>query len=313
MEQTNSMVEQIGRVVANELLKNRAVYLPSIGSLYVDTLPSQIASSGGEISPPRCVVKYSEEAKCGSFVDVLTRVGSCDKATAENIYERWLDKVKTPQGADITAVGSIVNGRFKIASTLDGALNPEQWAKLRLKKRNGRWGWIAASVLCCVVVGLLVNFSTQWFLGDDSDDVEHQLVVETVEASHALLPEKTEEVTTVVDTTKVVEVAEVVDSVNLDEQQVAPAVRLESTPAPEVNDNPIYRVVFGVFSTMENAQSAAEEAYKLNIDVTTKIRPFGDKFMVNVFESDQIEECKSFMANNRVAYPDAWISKRRVE
>ncbi len=298
MEQTKSMVEQIGRVVANELIKNQVVYLPTIGSLYVDLLPSQLNSSSGVLTPPRSVVKYSAEARGESFIEVLSRVGSCDIATAEDIYSRWLDRVQTPSGAEIVGVGAIKNSSFAIEQQLDAMINPEEYKKMKLKKRTGRWIWIAASIICCAFVGLVANYATQWFLSKQDNKTQ-------VQTAEVVTPQNAEVVQ---------EKLPVGDQPTEFEQSVS----AQQTDGPsatatwKVDPNGRYRVVYGVFSTSENARKAGLEANKMGGEGTqVVVRPFGTKYMVNLLESDDIEVCKAFIERNRDIFSDMWISKRR--
>ncbi|MFR9602244.1 MAG: hypothetical protein SNG02_00040 [Rikenellaceae bacterium] len=307
MEQTKSMVEQIGRVVANELVKNQVVFLPSIGSLYVDMLPSQLNSTSGVLTPPRSVVKFDAGARGESMINVLMRVGSCGQAAAADIYSRWLDRVLTPTGAEIAGVGVIKNSSFTIDQQLDVMINPEEYKKMKLIKRTGRWIWIAVSIVCCVFVGLVANYATQWYLS--SKDRKPQVQTAEMVAPQRAEVAEAEELPVGDQSTQP---AEVDPSVSTEQQGEIFATLGPKAPTWKVDKNGRYRVVYGVFSTLDNATRAGQEAHKMGGEGTQiTVRPFGAKYMVNLIESDDIEVCKAFIERNRAIFPDMWISKRR--
>ncbi|MFI3282396.1 MAG: hypothetical protein SNG10_02560 [Rikenellaceae bacterium] len=292
MKQKTNLTAQIDKIVADTLLKSQAIYLPSLGTLYVDSLPSKVASSGRKITPPKYVVKYSSQQKGVSLVEVIMTVGRCDNATAERLYAKWFEEVKRANGAVIEGVGEIVNKNFNIASSLEMTLNPESYRVLKLKKRRGGWIWIAASIAVCAVVGVAANYLVQQvYLSKGSEIVEqidNEVVVEyPLVESEQLVETQIEEVDTA--------------------QQL-----ICTLPPPEVESRR-YRVVYGVFSTEENAQKGAQLAYDANSEVIARVRPFGKMFMVSIFESEDVGSSKDFIERNKDIYTDLWIHKRRGE
>ncbi len=293
------MAEQtskINKIVANALIKNQAIFLPSLGSLSVETLASKLNSSTSQITPPKYVVKFSSEQRGVSLIDIIEDVAGVTTPQAGTIYSEWLDSVVTPQGANIEGVGAIVNKNFNIATPLDSALNPEQHRIIKLKRRRGGWIWIAASIVVCVVVGLGANYGVQGYLSKPKPKVERvaEVVVEPIEQ------EPTPEELIETDTTALVESPDT-------------TLRLECTTPPEVVENPRYRVVCGVFSTPENAQKGAENAHQTNPKIIADVRPFGDKFMVSIYSCEDAASAKAFIEENSAEYPDLWIYKRRGE
>ncbi|MFI3301687.1 MAG: hypothetical protein SNH35_03345 [Rikenellaceae bacterium] len=284
----NNISVQIGNIVANALLSKSSIYLPRIGSLQVDSIPSKLKSSGRIITPPSYVVKFSSAEVGVNIIDIISSACGGDNAVAESIYGQWVDSISTSQDVVIEGVGTLKNKTFVLTPEFNSILNPEALRELRLKRRRGGLVWVVLSVVACVVVGLGANYISKIYVSSPKVEIEQaepQVGIAEVEQPP------------VVDSVEVVEVESPV-------KPVEPVVVVE---------NPRYRLVYGVFSTVENAQKAVDTISKKSPSVTTNIRPYGKLFMVSVLESDSVEDCKSFMEQNKNTYPDLWISKRRGE
>ncbi len=281
MESAESVALQIGNIVANAIIKNQSIYLPSIGSLRLDTVASKLNSRSGVITPPRYVVKFSSSEVGTSLVELISTQGGCDIATAESVYTQWIEGSKSEKGVVIAGVGRLANNIFTPTAEFNAALNPEAQKQLVLKRRRGGMVWIALSVVVCVCVGLAANeISKRVISSPKPAPVAEVIVVEE--------PEVVEVKEAEVETPRVEEVA----------------------PTPS---NPRYRLVYGVFSTMENAQKAVAEVAQKSPSTKANVRPYGKYFMVNVVESDVVEKCNVFMLQHQELFPELWISKRRGE
>ncbi len=283
---SDNMVVQIGNIVANALIKNESIHLPTVGSLYVDKTSSKLTSSGKVITPPQHIVKFSSSQIGVSIVEIISFIGKCDTPTAETIYSQWLDRVKIEGGLEIAGVGLLKNKNFKLSESLRATLNPEIYKELRIKKRNHELLLVTLSIVLCVCVGVGVHQAFRWFSSSSKTQIRSAAIE---------LPHKQKEV-----------VAEVVQ---VDSTQ---DVVIAQQPIVEVK-NPRYRLVYGVFSTKENANKAVSDIARKSPDIEPTIRPYGDLFMVNLMESDAIIDCKKFMEQNKEDYPELWISKRRGE
>ena len=72
-----------------------------------------------------------------------------------------------------------------------------------------------------------------------------------------------------------------------------------------------YYVVMGIFSTEENAQRAVAQAESRIQDVSCKVLPFKDKYMVTLFGSDKIGDCNAYANSYRDIYADLWVYKKK--
>ena len=66
-------------------------------------------------------------------------------------------------------------------------------------------------------------------------------------------------------------------------------------------------VVFGVFSTEENAVRCREQLLREMPSLAVSIYPFGAKFMVSPYAAQGRDACENFMREHRSVWPDLWI------
>ena len=69
-----------------------------------------------------------------------------------------------------------------------------------------------------------------------------------------------------------------------------------------------YYVVFGVFSTADNASRFIERTVTANPAVVCRAYLFSDgKILISGFESDERAAAETFMKENRAICPEMWI------
>lgn len=329
---------QISKIIANSLIKNQAIFLPSIGSLSVDSEPSTLDSSSGEITPPRYIVLFETQQKGRSIVELISQTGGVDTPQAESIYRAWLDQCVTPNGVNIKGIGTIANNKFSISQNLSNFLNPESLKALKLKRRRNNLVWITASVIIGVAIGLIANYSSKAYLNKTSsakvvatassvrpqvpqtDEMNRPAQIDqidqtaqTSQADQANQTSQTDNLKSIAGDNKASSSSSSSTTSSTTTSTLSSTTQLECTTPPSANENPTYRVVYGVFSTAENAQKGAELAYNANNEVIAKVTPFGTKFMVSIFGTDDIAEAKSFIERNSSIYEELWIHKRRGE
>jgi len=70
-------------------------------------------------------------------------------------------------------------------------------------------------------------------------------------------------------------------------------------------------VVFGVFSTEENAARCREQLLREAPSLAVGVYPFGAKYMVSPFAAQDRGVCERFAREHRSAWPDLWIYAKK--
>lgn len=70
-------------------------------------------------------------------------------------------------------------------------------------------------------------------------------------------------------------------------------------------------VVFGVFSTGENAARCREQLLRNWPSLTVGVYPFGAKYMVSPFAAQDRADCERFMREHRPVWSDLWIYAKK--
>ncbi len=288
MEQNNNtMASQVGKIVANTLLKNQAIYLPKLGSFSIETFSSKV--KGANLAAPRRVVKYKESSEGMSIIDIIMRLSECEREVATELYTSWQVEATKNGVVEIVGVGSIANSKFTVATQFSAQLNPESPKSIALKKRKNSLMWVVLSIVGGVLVGVVANYMIQ---GINSNEEPKEVKKSVVEQP------KLEVVT---------------DGVSTPPAKEAPVAKQAPVAKPVVQKaaDSRYRVICGVFSSEENAQKESADAVKKNSSVVAEILPLGKMFMVCVFSSNNQAECRKFMEANIDKYGDLWLQTKR--
>lgn len=294
------MIEEVNKIIYNMLISGRGVFLPGVGTLFIERQGARRIDKNRLMSP-RNVVAFSSQEQAPSLVDEIVAIAGCQRQQAEDIFERWI--AKTREGADVTIGGvGVLRGKSFIADkTFNSTINPKGVRTLVVRRQSSH-AWIYAVCGVAVAVALAFFAYLQW--GDSwgidqanvaSDKPQEQTV--TAEPAVDPVAERNEE-----------QVAgRSAEPLSATEQAASPDVQ------PQVVQNKAYAyyVVMGVFSSEQNAQRAVEQLRSKIKDAAAEVRPFGDKYMVTAFGSDQREECNVFVRSYHDIYPDLWIYNKK--
>lgn len=158
----NSMVEQVNRLVGNLLAANSVVWLPDVGTLRVERQAARRLSRR-EVQPPVRLVNISSQRSGESLVDAIARAARCDQATAEDIYARWLSRVRTENGVVMEGVGELKFKNFTPDEAFDRRLNPQGRRPMRVHTpRRLDWSvWVGLVAAVLAVGGLVYQFGLE--------------------------------------------------------------------------------------------------------------------------------------------------------
>ena len=274
------MVGEVNKIIYNMLISGKGVFMPEVGTLYIERQGARKISSNKMLGP-RNVVRFSKREQAPSLVSEIVNIAGCDQAQAQDIYNRWLSKVSEGGKVVIGDIGAINGENFAVDQGFASAINPKGVKTLVIRRSSNKWLYAICAV--CVVAALGICAYLVW--GDslvgvpEVGDVSAQqtVVADAVEPSDSLAVESAE-----------------------------PAQ--EAVVEPVAKSYPYY-VVMGVFSTPENAERAVAQVQKAIKDADCKVLPFKGKHMVTIFGSENVGDCNAFARSYKDIYPDLWVTK----
>ena len=283
------MIEEVNKIIYNMLISGRGVFLPGVGTLFIERQGARRIDKNRLMSP-RNVVTFSSREQAPSLVDEIVAIAGCQRAQAEDIYERWI--AKTREGADVTVGGvGVLRGKsFIVDKVFNSTINPKGVRTLVVRKKSS-YAWIYAVCGVAVAIALAFFVYLQW-----GDSWEFAKTNKSELASEQHVAEQP---------------AEAVSETGVDAEAVAEPVAPVEQPQVAQSRTYAYYVVMGVFSSEQNAQRAVEQLRANIKDAGAEVLPFGDKYMVTAFGSDKREECNVFVRSYHDIYPDLWIYNKK--
>ena len=334
------MVDEVNRLVGNLLAAGSGVFLPGVGSLFVERRGARRLSKRS-VQPPCRVVSFSSQQQGVSLADELARTLHCDAAGAQDVYDRWLSRTREGDVLTIEGVGVLKFKNFTLAPAFDRLLNPQGHEPVRIKPAR-RLDWALWVGIAAIVIA--AGFGGAEFLRINSSDIPEPgaaaEVARTLPAADAGIPADSSATAGVTDDgtatavagTKAAETdvagssaagaAGTADSAG--DRADAAVTRADAKPAglrpgsaARVSTEPAslvsgHRYVgLGVFSTPDNAARAAADAEARDASVRCGVYRFCNKFMVSPFEAPDAEACTLFIRNYSDRFPGLWTYTAR--
>lgn len=296
------MVNEVNKIIYNRLITEREITLPGVGSLSLVRHAASM-SSREVIAAPRLTIEFSSHAEGCSVVDAIAVIGGTDTATAEDIYSRWLEKVRSGSTLTIEGVGILRNKSFEVDKELLSMLNGTSATHVNVvRRKKGRtmlWVGLTLSIIALIVsIAAIFNIDIS-AISDKATNADKQ--VETTVENIVVEP-VAEDVASNEPTTDMEE--------DIHTQDV---VAVESVEVATVADNWTMRddihhwVVAGSYSTMSNAESAAETITTKYQDIDCKIVTLGKMYAVAIYGSSDRDDCVQYMRKYHKNFGEAWI------
>lgn len=284
------MVNEVNKIIYNTLITQRAVTLPSVGTLSLERHAASMSAKDA-VAAPKLSILFSSHAVAVSVIDVIANVGGVDVAVAEDIYLRWLERVRSGSTLTIEGVGLLRNKNFEMDGELANLLNGATPTHVTIRRRRrGRVALWVGLVLSIVALGVSIAA-----LLDNGEECVETAVVEPVE-------EVVNEDIVVDDVAEDIEEVVVSEVAVEDAEEVVPAVDNWT-----MRDDIRHWVVAGSYSTMENAERAVAAIEEQYADVHCKIFTLGKMFAVAIYGSNDLEECSKYKQEHRKKFEQCWI------
>lgn len=294
------MVNEVNKLIYNTLLDYNAVTLPDVGSLRIVVQPA--ALNGNRVAAPKRDITFSSKLDAVSVVSRIAEECNISLVQAEDVYNRWLNKVRAGNIINIQGVGIINIKSFKADADIICALNFDRTEEIKVGYRaNSRvWMWFAVPILLAAVAGVVV------YTCKDVDFSQSDTKINTIK------------VNTLISSTEVAKI----DSINTDYiEQIQDAETTISNPDfANSNDNDLqestcwtennnirHYVVVGSYSTEANAMRAVSSIEGKNSDLKCHIFKLGSMYAVAIYGSSEKSECESFIRDYRKQFSQSWI------
>lgn len=303
------MVGEVNKIIYNMLVSGRGVYLPEVGSLYIERQAARKISADKLLSP-RNVVAFQSGEQAPSLVAEIVAVAGCSSEQAADIYQRWSAKTREGSNIKIGGVGVLNHKSFVMESDFASAINPKGVKTIVIRRRSNTWLYALCAVCVLVALGFLGYIM---FGGEQKPTVKRAESTAQTEAQPAAEQSAAEsanvegQVNTTDNTTAAVTTTATTATSSDTSTQTAQTTDTAATTSTDYE----YYVVMGIFSTEENAQRAIAQAESRIKDLNCRVLPFKDKFMVTLFGSDKIGDCNSFANSYRDIYADLWVYRKK--
>lgn len=296
------MVNEVGKIIRNTLLSHGAVFLPSVGTLYVSRKGATLLSKS-RVEAPEYTIEYASNRESISVVDAIAKCASVNTESAEDIYMLWLDKVRKEDVVEIYSVGTLRNKSFIVADELIKMINPakgEITTITKLRRRGGRVALYIVIVVAIIVAAVgvflhspaLVDKSTKATPSADiepSQPIENSPIVNPQDiaiSADELLPE-TEMSEDIIKAEEIVE---------------------EDTRVWFERENICHYVVVGSYSRKRNAEYAIGDINSRNLPYVACYCFMRDKMhTIAIYGSSDVTACEEFVALHKEEFPQAWV------
>ena len=334
------MVNEFNKIIAGMLAAEGAVHFPQVGSLAVVRRPAERISSRRLRRSCNAVI-FTEKTVGRSVVEAVAELCDADMSEAQEIYERWLSKCSADGVVAIDGVGHIEHKQFFVENEFDKLLNPNGHHVVELtgNQRGAALKWALLAIVLLLLAGGAVYWSGVYEGRGETAQIADN---EIVEADSIVNETAGPEDSAVIDESQASEltagVAEAsatpeTDSAATEEpenmqtsesenQTVKPSAAAEperqtAQPAAvaELQEG-VGRltsgwnyVVYGVFSTPENAMRAVTELRGGGVSGCSAFA-YGPKYMVALYFSASQADCTAFIRSAK-EFENLWVYTAR--
>lgn len=325
------MVAEVNKIIAGELLSHRAVTISGVGTLYVVHRGARRLSRR-QIAAPRSEVDFRLSEDGVALAQLIRRVAGCDEAQAQAIFERWLAKTRAGEVLTLEGIGTLRHRAFTVDPAFAARLNPAGDDVVTLQPHMNRVVVAIAVAAIAVAVGVFgyVEFGpksvARLVARSERPQPRSAQVAEEKRRAEPVAEEAPTAAPIVRDSAPAPQAAsaataETVNTAEAAEPAAASVAEAEpkepvppaggAQPASQRLQAGWCYVVFGVFSTEENAARCREQLLRDEPSLTVGVYPFGAKYMVAPFAAQDRAACERFAREHRSAWPDLWIYAKR--
>lgn len=156
----NPMVEQVNLLIANRLFEGGDVSLPGVGTLGVEHRAARQLSKR-LVEPPCRAVVFSSQERGESLPELIARTAQCSAEQAQEIYGRWLGRVRSDEALVIEGVGTLKMKHLTPDEAFDRKLNPRGHKPLKIRATRVDWVlWVGI----CTILFVVLSPGIMWWM-----------------------------------------------------------------------------------------------------------------------------------------------------
>ncbi len=298
-----AMVAQVDRIIRNTLMLRREICLPEVGSLYI---ARQGAVRHKHRLTPSCQrVCFTSRERGESLVAILAREIGGDTEQAAGIYRRWLGYARQEKTLTVGCCGVLHHKHFSMNGDFDALLNPFGRGPMELIPRRRPALWLATAAVVLLLAG--AGYVGYMRFAPDAAAPAVRPALEPERPTAAAVESRTELQLPAEERV----MTEPAPADSLPSASAAEPAAVQPQAKPQAADaasglvSGRSYVVLGVFSTEANARRAAGEV-SADAEMEARVYPYGAKWMVSIYESDNRDACLEIIRSQSAHRPDLW-------
>lgn len=315
------MVTEVNRLIANLFAAGEPIAFPQVGTLTPVKRPARRLSKR-ELLPPTREIDFASAVQGATLAQRLAQAANCSLEQAEEIYGRWLGYTFNEGGLTLEGIGVLRNKHFTLDPAFDARLNPQGRKAIPIKVRRRAFDWTIALGVVAIIAAIGIGYygytelkgsvRMPWQQEQTADNQTIKITTSTI----AKTTTPTDSTTTTQPVEPIETVAKAVPeqpkvtAVTANRQPVASPSQPHESGSIRTMVSGAYYVVLGVFSTPENAERAANEAF-MKQAMPCQVYRFGQKWMVSPFTSADAAACTQFRRTHLETHPDLWVYQAR--
>ena len=270
----------VDKIIYNALVGRKAVEVPNVGVLRIESTPAQ-KGKNGEMIPPQNRVVCSDSAVGAavvSVIDEISEVGGVGEVQSVQIFNDWYESAHKANVVHIAGVGEVADGVVKVDAELAAKLNPTMPDTTYRRRSFIKWIWILLLVFV-VIVG--------WWVFAYWDSVKERfLECQTKKAATEIVAEQ---------------------------PALEPVVEEPIGAQSAEGDQRGYHVIVGVFDVEANADRMIARMADEGYTSTYKFIPGRARFYVTAGRFDDEADAIRLKRQIDEVVPDVWVYKYRVK
>lgn len=306
------MVNEVNKLIHNTILDQGGVSLPGVGTIDVTRKPATKISSK-RISAPRLTLAISPDNRSISIVDAIANIAQIEITQAEDIYRRWLNKVRQDDGSiSIFEVCSINNSHIVIDPLFSSKLNPSSNNEIEILCRSHTYRNISI-ILAVIAIAFVVAY---WLYSNtlkETTSNEAQVEIST----EAITDNNIDEIEIILSDNQDITTDDITEDIADDEivveEQGSTTDMIESVTIDDwrQRDDIRHWVVVGSYSSEENVARAIADLEAKNPDIMFATFQLGSMYAVAAFGSSEYADCESFKQEHMTQFKQSWIHTPR--